>query len=512
MVSIVSACVAILSYFVAYAGADVKTITGLVTDIDGTPVAGAMVEWGLLDAEAGDRERTYTEADGRYALPVERYGAGYRLAISKDGYAPQYWVAGAPWIHVGEPASDADTLPPAEQDAVLEPAHWIDGVVTGEDGTPVAGAVIAASTAVEGFHSSFSMPSYAMPLPGSDRELVTTDADGVFRLDNLPAGRVQVHVEAPHRWLNDKNYDVDNHHEFVMAGSGVPGQVRIQAVNGDSGEPVTVVCATIRHGAPTMPMSNEDGVYLLGQELTAGREYTVQIYARGYAPWRGEIAAAKLAYSLVPKIALKPSPTFEGRLVSAATGEPIVNAEVLYAVNDGALYVEWSEWPDLADGHYGLEMVQRASTDERGRFSLSDEAGHPGVLLVYTAGFARTVVLASQRPAPDASGMVTIPVEPEAVVRGTVDIGALGYVPDGVSVWRTTDNDSPRDSYETVQVGLNGNFEIGRLRAGKYGLSVVRPLSHFTKSMETLLQFTVKSGEAMILDRVAPGIDTSTIF
>ncbi len=122
------------------------TITGKVTDQNGTPVAGASVN--ANPAGSCCMQPVTTAADGTYTIqaPV----GTYRLLVSKTGFGPRYY-GGASDERGGFDVivSSAQTTP--NIDVSLEPGGTITGTIRDTSNAAVAGATVYAQDVVGGF-------------------------------------------------------------------------------------------------------------------------------------------------------------------------------------------------------------------------------------------------------------------------------------------------------------------------------------------------------------------------
>ena len=158
-----------------------RVITGQVTDTDGEPLAGAVVEWGYFSDGPEQREFVEADADGKYRLETANVGRDFRIGVSHPGFASSYNDSIIPG-----PADE-----PAEFDFQLSPGSSIELRITSPAGNPVSGLDVSPRTPSNGFFSSFSSPVPATPLPGQDRA-ATTDDDGRVTLVDLPDRPVEL--------------------------------------------------------------------------------------------------------------------------------------------------------------------------------------------------------------------------------------------------------------------------------------------------------------------------------
>jgi len=141
------------------------SIAGVVTsDVDGSPIAGVYVE--AQNNDASSLAGATTGPDGTYRIDGLRAGA-HRVHFLTYGtpYISEYWnnsssYFGSTTVDVQEGAVVAGI------DAGLSAGASISGVVTREDGTPVASSPVWANGANGGFSSGFTDSSGAYTIPG----------------------------------------------------------------------------------------------------------------------------------------------------------------------------------------------------------------------------------------------------------------------------------------------------------------------------------------------------------
>ena len=262
-----------------------RHIEGRVTDADGKPIAGALLEWGHNSDPPTKRQRTTTDAEGRYRLDYRKYGIGYRLGVSSPGKAPQWKVF---YLGLADMPRDGKTIPPAQVDFKLAPEHRIEGIVVDEQGKPIPEVRIRAQTAREFGRGTFgdgNVPS--MPIPGEGTFEATTAADGRFRIDGLPAKEVQLSLTAPFRARDAMNYPVDQECRIAMGGSGRPGLVRGRVVDAETGKPVEEFRVVGTSDPRSRLVTSADGRFVWDKKLIEG-EYVPDVFLQqGVRPGRG---------------------------------------------------------------------------------------------------------------------------------------------------------------------------------------------------------------------------------
>jgi carboxypeptidase family protein/PDZ domain-containing protein len=161
------------------------SIDGRVVDDAGAPVRSF---WVAFEPRAGEGGAAHApaahfvdDAGGRFSFASLAPGA-YTLAVRADGYAP----ALAPTVDLASGARRSDLLVKLGRGGVIE-----GRIVDESRKTPLAGVKVALDTSASSLASFSSAPDAAPPA-------VTTDANGYYRLENVPQDApVSVRVERP---------------------------------------------------------------------------------------------------------------------------------------------------------------------------------------------------------------------------------------------------------------------------------------------------------------------------
>jgi protocatechuate 3,4-dioxygenase beta subunit len=222
-----------------------KTLTGLVTDVNGGPVAGARIDAAALGRTAGASgavATTLTGSDGRYQLSVAM--GQLLVGVAHPAYAPQ-----ARYLDVGADGAVASFS--------LVPGAVIEGVVR-DDRTkqPVAGAVVVGRRDRGG----------VMLLAGGGTHRAISGADGRFRLTGLRPGayelsasRARLSSRAPPLVGVGVAEEVTDVELLIGALPVIRG-----AVVDDGGAPVpSLEVAALGDGAGATATSGADGSFVL---------------------------------------------------------------------------------------------------------------------------------------------------------------------------------------------------------------------------------------------------------
>jgi hypothetical protein len=190
--SAISAHVAVLGYFVSAPGAG--AVAGRVTDTSsGAGLAGVVVSlWDPDPDQAEDYREIYGTAtsgpDGRYTIAGVQNGGSYMLCFDADNVTngpPHTVYAGQCWQN-------------KPYDGVVGFPHD-STVVHTSPGTTTSGIDAALASTAAGSISGVVTSVGGVPLPGvqvrAGEVFGTTDADGGYHLDGIPAGPRTVHAD-----------------------------------------------------------------------------------------------------------------------------------------------------------------------------------------------------------------------------------------------------------------------------------------------------------------------------
>lgn len=477
-----------------------RVITGKITDADDKPVSGALVEWGPDYPPDTPRETTHSDQDGSYRLEVQNAGGRYKLGISAAGVCPQ-----SRRLVPGPRAA------PTELNLRLAPETTIEVTFVGESGEPIPNLAITPMTPEYGFNSSFSMVQYPQRIPGHENPILC-DEHGVCRLNQLlPApeplkaladGDTQAQSEFKERfnqegWLSLRielgeqsfhNRQITRSEYFKSQGKlevvlpdhlnplvrqGHDGTIFGQVTDA-AGQPVREFQFTIRYRAEPISVNDPDGRFQWGTKLDPGGNYEVRVFAKGFAAQLARIVPDETRQARPLRIELVPQESVEVQFVDQQTLQPIPDVAVMAGVSNksGWNYVEWNNLKAYADGHHGLETVLHLVSDVEGRVTIS-ESRDPTTLIILTAGYGRTIITPAQRPEPDDSGLIQIPLEPAASILGVRAADSrLSQLGDGISLYLPA-TDGFEHMFHGLSLNENGECLVDSLSPGRYRVALM---------------------------------------
>ncbi|MGS2613364.1 carboxypeptidase-like regulatory domain-containing protein [Micromonospora sp. LZ34] len=169
------AALATVTLSAAPAAADTFGYTGVVSDPDGNPVAGACL---ALHTSPTDVVAEYcSDAAGRYTIPGAWEAPDYKIRMHAPGFRTEWWYGAPDYLNADPVSIPAGTV--VERNVTLgRGAGSISGRITDQYGTPVA-----ATVTVHGEDSAYEAIAYTWELGA-----------GRYALDNLPPGRYRISV------------------------------------------------------------------------------------------------------------------------------------------------------------------------------------------------------------------------------------------------------------------------------------------------------------------------------
>ena len=167
------------------------SVTGLVMDPQGRPLAAARVRLGIAGRRFGHvRMRTTTDEDGRFEVSNLRAGENYSGEVAHDAYLAEPIEE----FSVTTGVTDLGTL-------TVRKGGFITGRVVDANDAPVVGARVGLASAEENAHGGFFT---ARIISGeTPTEPTVTDEAGAFKISPVAAGEFRVQVNAtgyaPHK-------------------------------------------------------------------------------------------------------------------------------------------------------------------------------------------------------------------------------------------------------------------------------------------------------------------------
>lgn len=455
---------------------DGGSVTGVVTDKAGAPIAGARVA--NRGNSSSDLRETFTDSQGRFRLDdVFESVLGHELYVRAENFTPRA-VAFQPG-----PSSK-----PAEAAIELQPGHRVAGRVVDEAGQPLDGVRVYYGYGYHFYHEDLG--GYVM-----------TGADGRFEFTSLPAD-VQFTI--------DKNgYSKIQGKELPLDGDDVVdvellsgGVIHGRAVDAQTGEPISPITvhltfspdrtnddpsASLSGPAATGPgerFAAPGGDFRLGG-LVRGMPLQVTVEADSYrrvvkrrvvaVP---EAEASEVVFKLEP-IEADEFQTIAGRLVDKS-GRPVPGIALRLVVADRRPFPRDSfpfNWEMIqntggtggAARNPGVRQFLTAVTDAEGRFVFERVQPGEDIEIVYWGdGVARDRFAGIEKLSAAERTEIVIPTVAGGVVRGTIDSKEYPEVSD---ILLSGSMSFLRGGYKPG----DKTFEIRNVPAGSYELQVYGP-------------------------------------
>ncbi|MHB1001864.1 MAG: carboxypeptidase regulatory-like domain-containing protein [Armatimonadota bacterium] len=425
-----------------------RNITGRVTDAKGNPVDKSTVAYGLGTNNVGYKIVT-TKKDGTYKLE----------GVSTD---KSLLVAHAPGFAPTIVSITVDT--DANIDFTLQTGHTVAGRVEDEDGNPIEG--VGLSVGVE-----TQIPDELnRPYLYDTIAYTSTDKEGRFKLENLPADGIRVDLYAKdYDSIREEALKADKLDYILILRKPKKGIITGKVIRASDGQPVPEFKVRLEFSraggsssglsierADGTSMNSSDGIFTLS-DLVLGEGYSVSVEAPGYMrssidPVMVKSESESKADDLIFRLA--PSFASEGIVTDSVTGEPVsgVNVAVLESGSEMASFI-------FSDNSRDFHPVI-AQTDENGHFKFEKMLFSFGSVGLIKPGYGRTVLYDI-----DLSKPINAKVSKACTITGmTIDDKGEPLAGAGISLYETGDN----REYRHISSGPDGKFTFTDLAPGKY--------------------------------------------
>ena len=203
-------------------------VNGVALDVGLRPVSGAVAR---LAASNGFTALARADARGRFTVEAPRWPVAWTITLSAPGYLPAPSRGGQVVVH---------RLP------------WMAGEAIDETGAPVAGALVSVGA------------------EGGLVQLVTTDAEGLFKLPGLPPGVLHLtaasdnHDAVQQQLVLSPDESVQQlvvlarHRASLTVGSDPAGQPLLLDGHPDPGCPLTPCLLVVPSGSHTIHVESDD--------------------------------------------------------------------------------------------------------------------------------------------------------------------------------------------------------------------------------------------------------------
>jgi len=403
-------------------------VVGRVTDTSGQPIAGVNVRSDSSGSGAGRMMRfdptnqpIVTDGNGEYAIESQEPG-DKTYTFSRSGYV-----------------SDSRTVnltgKEARVDMQLSSGMHLAGVVTTDGGTPIADAVVRASSASD---STFGREA-------------RTDSNGSFTMDGLAPGHYTFNASKS-GYANGVARDVDvvavNPVRITMTtGATITGHV--SGLTPDELQGVNVVASAAGSGQVTAPVDASGNYRIDGAPVG-----TVRVVARTTAMLGGikqtepKTIVIEAGASQQVDLELKSDTVVRGRVTR--NGMALANAGVLFT-------------PSAAKA----STVGSTRTDNNGMYEVTGLTD--GTYNVQVVDYANFSPYGTTR---DVHGSTTFDIDIKTItLRGQVLDASTGSPLNGAMIELRGAGDSPMMNSRTAQSDTNGMFTIDFVPSGTFQIS-----------------------------------------
>lgn len=426
---------------------------GMVLDPDFQPVAGARIGWRqrglprlLSDRGARPREELATrewqgwrfrdeatsDDEGRFAVDGLARDLPVALEASRDGYLPAETAA-----HPGPGAETGTRQEPFL--VVLQPAGLVEGRVEDAAGSPIEEAEVS-----------------ARPLAGITTHPLRafTDADGRFRLTQVPEGTVEVVASQPGRPAARETVEIaagaPSPPLVLVLEQGVPFTGRVVDAQGEPlpGTHITLIGAELTAGAALLDDSTP--------RTTAGDGGRFEI--EGIAPGNYRAWLRHDDYRPL-EVQVSIGPSGGDRELQLTDGGLHVAGRVIAPDGTPARRASLFAQPRDSSGSGPSSGFRGAPTEDDGTFVL--RGLEPEVMEVYIAGVDGL------------SGPRTVDLTGGSVDELVIDLGGPGRVVGRIVGLAEGERRPVRVRIEgprriSAEVGADGSFEFDRLAPGEW--------------------------------------------
>lgn len=482
-------------------------LSGLVLDLEGTPVPGATVQarshvarpWGADDITLTENmQSTTADTWGRFVL--DGVGPEFELHATAPGWALRFGIRGR----------TAGVRQIAGLEVLLARTRLLHGRVEEWDGRPVAGIEITASPL--DLAPPAQQKGLGSALPASSRSLGVTDARGRFTTSSLTDGGWTLEFEENRVRRFTQRVTLTEAGLFAPRDDGrqgaphradeeVPFRLpRMERVSGrvvdERGEAVAYAEVCAMPGRP-FP-ADAQGRFVMESPPELAPSW---VLARAPGTDVGAVHVPADPESELLDVLIRVSTGHElnGRVVDGFdAGLPGVHVRLV-----GTRTLEPERRPDVHGGPWTWERVFRAHetvTDEGGRFRFDGLRAEPYRLIARDAADPR---LSREIEVLPGSGDVVLVLDPgldsHASVRGVVYDGETGQP---ITAFRVVPFDEMGGTYARLEdsiVDAQGRFDIRNLNPGPMRLEIKAP---GFATWSTVAEFP--AGETVLAPRLVP--------
>ncbi|MBN1867639.1 carboxypeptidase regulatory-like domain-containing protein [Candidatus Sumerlaeota bacterium] len=375
---------------------------GTVTDERGSPIEGATVQFRQswrTHSELVPGIRVKTDAQGRYSHDLRSARSGMNSHYDVSVYA-ETW--GTQWKDSGPPGTMDK---PTQLDFQLRPERTALGTVVDHQGNPLGGVEVLASPVED--------PGYRI---AGQPQAFTRD-NGLFWIHALNSDTISLRLtKTGWKPIVDHRILTDQEAHIVM--EPLTGAIRGQVVDSQTQEPIPDF--SVRLGSDEIQKYFDENGRFRIEEVLEGQVYRLRIETIQYEPLETNVTAGSSESDEETVFAMRREQDLQGLVIDAATGAPVIGAQVVSGTPTGNMIV--IRWDHLDQVGHSLQSPTSVQTDAEGRFSISDSGGQSLILVRSDehAPIAIPPTMRSQYADPANPDALKIPVAQGATLTGSV--------------------------------------------------------------------------------------------
>jgi hypothetical protein len=412
-----------------------STVSGIVVDPAGSPVAAAEVNMSLsiptgrvwFGEESG---KAVSAQDGTFSILNASAGSN-SLSAKKKGFAPS--KSQQVMLESGTDKTDVRLE--------LRTPHFIAGHVYDKDKKPVEMANLH-------FYS---------PSGDSSSQLIRTDKDGAYRVEDLAEGIYNGWCNAPNNPMSaqKEGIKVDRDDVDFVLGEGLEATLVGRVVDWQTGAAVKEFSVEPTYSG-LEKNDNEPGVFRM--KMQPGVYFALVIRAKGYADLSpADIMIPKGQKTLEKEFRMGPGGSITGRVVRMGERTPLAGVRA-------AIIGSGPEWMPRQYGEPGASVT----TGDDGKFLLEKAAAGTNQVEFKP----QAPLTAITKPATVTHGQTAdlgdVEIGGGATLRGRI-VRMPGEVPVSAEPFTATNNEGTYQ--KSLKTDANGGFELTGLPPGYYNLT-----------------------------------------
>ncbi|HRR31188.1 MAG TPA: carboxypeptidase-like regulatory domain-containing protein, partial [Candidatus Sumerlaeia bacterium] len=398
------------------------------------PVPNARVQGSAPSADVGGRGRTIgqkgaiTDSQGRFFM--EQIPAGeYYLTATAENYS----ASPRKTVRVPENGELADVQ------ITLTAPHFIEGRVVNKDSEPVVGAEVIAR--------------------GNNTQRGYSDADGIFRINNLGAGKFQVSARKGSESSNTVAAQADSTNVELVMNTRELASLHGRVVDSNTGEGVRRFTLRAERGRMNYgDFADSEGRFAI-DNLVRGNTYRFLIDAAGYLTMLSP--EVKIPQEGDPAEAIFPigsGGSVFGRVVAASSKIPIEGAKVTWIL---------ARLPRASIGDQQVTF-----TNSQGLFLFENLAPDVYRLIFEKSGYPETMIETIAKSG-EIQELGDILLKAGGAIRGVIYDAAEPANPAADMVIRLNSTNLMAAITMSYKTSADGVYQFPDLPEGKYNLAVI---------------------------------------